>query len=208
MLKFFLLTLLFAAPLFSTGQTLYEGKSHSKIEVAIQINPDSTFIFVQKHGNQYYDEFRGQINQLNDSVYHLSGKRYLMQAICRAIGDSLLYVQLDSTALERTRALLLTYSNKQSISLLDHSREAEFTVPINTDLFNPQSGKDYFNVYAGYLNPITGNPVKTTYTIHDEFCFTLYAGGNPLSLDIIVNKKTLKYREDPNIIQYTVLKKK
>lgn len=168
-----LIVVLFSIPFFTTGQALYSGKYnkyHYKWD--LKVNNDSTIVLVRSGST--YDEYAGAIKRINDTLFNIKASLIFCQTKCRAIGDSLFYLTVDSTIRRAQSVIKLSYPNNK---IVEHSIKDKdnIVVPLNKKLFDSNPDKNYFYVSLGHKNPITKEEVISRYSLTDEYCMAAYA---------------------------------
>ncbi len=203
MKQIFFLLILF--PFIAKTQTVYSGKDAVNNDIRLQWNKDSTFIFIQNTTNHFYQEYRGEIDKLNDSVFSFAGKMVLTQGRCLSLGDSVLYIHFDSSAMALIKNPELIYANKIRVSLTASSEETVL-VPLDKSLYNSNPKKNFFTVSTGYKDPISHKMVNIIFDSDYKHCLDFYADGTIYFESILVNDLLLNTNKKST--DFTLLRKK
>jgi hypothetical protein len=175
----------------SFGQT-YQGTygkySHNWL---LKIYPDSSIIIEQDNRYGSYEEYAGTLRKLNDTLFAIKARLVFAQNKARAIGDSLIYIRMDSAIQKDIQNIMLTYFNGNMITIPTNWKSI-ITIPIDKKLFNSESEKNIFFLSAGHLNPIDKTEIKTEFKIGEEYCIEFFTGWEEIFNVVIKNNKLTK----------------
>ena len=180
------------APFLTIGQNIYSGlHGQYKYKWTFKINPDSS-VFLTKNIDSYgYEEYSGKISRNNDTLFNIKLRLDFAQCACRAVGDSKLYVSLDSSLSKTIEQLTVVYSNSET-SKTSVSKQKKIIIPLNKKLSSTDPMSDFFYVTTGHKNPIDNSEVKTLYKVKDEFCVELFQRNGGLIKVVIKGDKLRK----------------
>jgi len=175
---------------FSFGQTYNGVYGKYKHNWVLKINPDSTIILEHDDENAAYDEYSGTIRKINDTLFTINAKMMFAQNKARAIGDSVIYIRLDSTAQKDIQNIKLTYLNG-NISTIPANGKRKITIPIDKKLFNSQPNENIFFLSVGHKNPLNNKEIKTAFKIGEEYCLELYSGWEE-RFNVVIKKNNIR----------------
>jgi hypothetical protein len=192
-------------PFIVCGQSLYSGfHGKYKRKWTLKINQDSSVILTCNVGNNSYNEYNGHIKKINDTLYNIQTNLTFSQIRCRAIGDSFIYVGIDTSLVKVIDTVKIEYSNKDIESFLTQKKN-EITIPINKKLFNSDPNKKFFYLNVGHVNPINYNVVKTQYKIGEEYCVEIYTEKD-INFNVVIKNNKLRKIGKRQIDDFTLTK--
>jgi hypothetical protein len=186
-LKFFLF---FSLPLFLNAQVYSGSYGKYKHKWTLKINPDSSIILIKNIDNFGYQEYTGSIKRTNDTLFTIQTDPSFSQTACRAIGDSVLYVSLDSTTLKATPTITILYPDKYTVALPTAGNN-HLKIPLDKKHFDVTKAKSAFYISAAHRNPISKLEVLTRFEAGDEYGLEFYSE-KAISFDIVIKKNKVR----------------
>jgi hypothetical protein len=187
---------------FAKAQHIYSGSSKGQHKWQLRINADSSVNLVREVGNYSYEEYKGHIQRLNDTLFDVNVKLDYAQSICRAISDSILFVTVDTLLQPSVTYVMTKYAGEEKFSF-PVSNRSHLQIPVYKRIYRPNTDQRFFSVYAGHKHAISQKDVVTNYKLTDEYGLEIYSGGSSsfkLSIKKGIAKKIGKGGMDPFIL--------
>jgi hypothetical protein len=215
-MKHFLLLLAFM-PLFSKGQSTYQGfYGKPKVFWIVKINTDNS-IYIVRNTDAGYDEYKGKIFKINDTLFIVKARLTFGQSMCIAISDSILFVSLDSTMRHRVQNIYLI-NNKGKLVIIPILKRSNVEVLIDKDFcvtklayvikgfrINKSSGNSFI-IFGGHWNPINNKIVTTSFKYKSEYGLEFYTDKNEKTFKVVIKNGTFKRIGQPAFDDFVIKK--
>ncbi len=190
-----ILFILIFIPIVANGQKIYSGIcGEFKHNWTLKIGVDNSVIMTRNIDNSGYEEYFGTIQRVSDSIFNITAKLTYGQSICRSLGDSILYVSLDTVMQKKILNVFLINKNGRLISVSIDKRN-RFNIPLDKHFYSSDKDNNFFQIFAGHKNPISGK-IVTTYLYYGIGSCLEFFTGNESKFNVIVNKdKIIKITE-------------
>jgi hypothetical protein len=179
------------------GQT-FTGDIGQKYHSSLLIKPDSSVLFVYSYNdNCIYAEYEGRISKHTDTSYRLDLQLVFGQFFKRSPNPDSLRIQVDTPHVRLDR-ILISYTNGtyNQISLRDKSgfTRPGMVMPVNTMLFNNESGTDQLIFTINRKNPLNGRILefKIPYGAYPSF-----TANRSLSFDVLLEEEEIRFVDEP-----------
>ena len=221
--KLLLIILIIIMKFSLTSAQTYSGVSKQGYHILLKIEKDSSIVYAFSYKQLHYEEYKGRISKVNDSLFHIDIKMIIGNENIRCIRDFIsfndndlsilmqdnnqLYLDIDTLLKNVIDTVFITYSNGEKVFYSPFNNISD-TIHyfLDKNLFNDKPNNDYHFISFNKKNIITNKPLKLI--MHRDSSIKLKTGEVD-GFDVIVSEDKLSVLNNQSSnIGYFKLQKK